>query len=52
MWRYHTAAAIGEITVIALSDGQAGAAADMVRTARERGAKVVVLDVVGLFAPG
>jgi hypothetical protein len=50
MWRYHTAAAIGEITVIALWDGQAGAAADMVRTAKERGAKVVVLDALGLFA--
>ena len=40
MWRYHTAAAIGDITVIALWDGKEGAAAKTsVRMAKERGAK-------------
>ena len=50
MWRYHTAAAIGDITVIALWDGKKGAAADLVRMAKEHRAKVVVLDAVRLFA--
>ena len=49
MWRYHTAAAVGDMTVIALWDGKEGAAADLVRMAKERGAKVVVLDTVRLF---
>lgn len=50
LWRYYTAAAVGEITVIALWDGKDGAAADLVRMAKERGAKVVVLDAARLFA--
>jgi hypothetical protein len=50
MWRYHTAAAIGDITVIALWDGKAGAAGDMVKMAKERGAKVIVLDALSLPA--
>jgi hypothetical protein len=49
MWRYQTAATIGDITVIALWDGRQGATADFVRMAKERGAKVVVLDAVNLF---
>jgi tetratricopeptide (TPR) repeat protein len=51
MWRYHTAAAVGDITVIALWDGKEGAVADLVRIARERGARVVLLDAVGLVGP-
>jgi len=50
LWRYHTAAAVGEITVIALWDGKEGAAADLVNMAKERGAKVVVLDAARLLA--
>lgn len=42
--RFCTALAVGQITVIALWDGKEGSAADLVRTAKERGAKVVVLD--------
>jgi hypothetical protein len=49
MWRYHTAAAVGDITVIALWDGKEGAAADLVRMAKQRGAKVVVLDAIRMF---
>ena len=49
MWRYHTAAAIGDITVIALWDGKEGAAANLVRMAKERGAKIVVLDAVSIL---
>ena len=48
-WRYHTAAAIGHITVIALWDGKAGATADLVGTARAQGAEIIVLDTVQLF---
>ena len=51
LWRYHTAAAVGEITVIALWDGKEGSAANLVSTAKERGAKVVVLDAARLLAP-
>jgi hypothetical protein len=36
---------------IALWDGKEGAAADLVHIAKERGAKVVVLDTVRLFGP-
>ena len=50
MWRYHTAAVVGDITVIALWDGKAGAAADLVMMAKERGAKVVVLDALSVSA--
>lgn len=49
MWRYHTAAAVGDITMIALWDGKEGAAADLVRMAKERGAKIIVLDAARLF---
>jgi predicted nucleic acid-binding protein len=49
MWRYHTAAAVGDITVIALWDGREGAAANLVRVAKEHGAKVVVLDTARTF---
>jgi len=48
LWRYHTATAVGEITVIALWDGKEGAAADLVRMAKEQGARVVVLDAARL----
>jgi hypothetical protein len=48
-WRYHTAAAIGDITVIALWDGKEGAVADLVRMAKERGAKIVVLDTLSIL---
>jgi hypothetical protein len=50
MWRYHTAASVGDITVIALWDGKEGAAAGLVRMAKERGARVVVLDAERLFS--
>jgi hypothetical protein len=50
LWRYHTAVAVGDITVIALWDGKGGAAADLVHMAKERGAKVVVLDAARLLA--
>jgi hypothetical protein len=48
-WRYHAAAAIGAVTVIALWDGKAGATADMLQMAREQGASFVVLDTERLF---
>jgi hypothetical protein len=50
LWRYYTAAAIGEITVIAFWDGKEGATADLVHMAKERGANIVVLDSARLFA--
>jgi tetratricopeptide (TPR) repeat protein len=49
IWRYHTAAALGDITVIALWDGKEGAASNLVRMAKERGAKIVVLDAVNIL---
>ena len=49
LWRYHTAAAVGDVTVIALWDGKDGAAADLVRMAKERGAKVIVLHTDRIF---
>jgi hypothetical protein len=49
LWRYHTAAAIGEITVLALWDGKEGAAANMMRVAKEGSANVVVLDPTRIF---
>jgi hypothetical protein len=49
-WRYQCAAAVGDVTVIALWDGKQGAVGDLVRMAKERGAKVVVLDAERLFA--
>jgi tetratricopeptide (TPR) repeat protein len=44
LWRYHTAAAIGDISVLALWDGKEGAAANMMQLAKEGGAKIVVLN--------
>ena len=49
LWRYHTAAAIGDITVLALWDGQEGAAANMMRVAKEGGANIVVLEPARIF---
>jgi hypothetical protein len=40
---------VGDVTVIALWDGKDGAAADLVRMAKERGAKVIVLHTDRIF---
>ena len=49
MWRYHSAAAIGDVTFIALWNGQSGSVADLVDKAKSRGASIIILSTQEVF---